>query len=76
MRQRRAYAILLAVVVVWAGNFPLSKLGLAEIGPLTVGAARALVAVPLLLLVARARRCAYHLVGALLVAAGVYLVTR
>lgn len=45
--------VLLAVVLVWAGNFPLSKLGLAEIGPLTVGAARALVAVPLLLLVAR-----------------------
>jgi len=54
MTQRKAYAILLAVVVVWAGNFPLSKLGLAEIGPLTVGAARALVAVPLLFLVARA----------------------
>jgi drug/metabolite transporter (DMT)-like permease len=51
---RRAYAILFVVVLVWAGNFPLSKLGLVEIGPLTVGAARALIAVPLLALVARA----------------------
>lgn len=54
MTQRRAYVVLMVVVLVWAGNFPLSKLGLAEIGPLTVGAARALVAVPLLLVVARA----------------------
>jgi drug/metabolite transporter (DMT)-like permease len=53
MTQGRAYGILLAVVVVWAGNFPLSKVGLAEIGPLTVGAARALIAVSLLVLVAR-----------------------
>lgn len=54
MTRRRAYVVLMAVVLVWAGNFPLSKLGLAEVGPLTVGAARALVALPLLVLVARA----------------------
>ena len=54
MTQRRAYATLLGVVVVWAGNFPISKLGLAEMDPLTVGAIRALVAVPLLFAVARA----------------------
>jgi drug/metabolite transporter (DMT)-like permease len=52
--QGRAYAVLLVVVFAWAGNFPISKLGLGEIGPVTVGAARALVAVPVLLIVARA----------------------
>ena len=50
---RDAYALLLVVALVWAGNFPLAKLGLAEIGPTTLAAARALVAAPLLLAASR-----------------------
>jgi drug/metabolite transporter (DMT)-like permease len=50
---RDAYALLLVVALVWAGNFPLSKLGLGELGPLTLSAARALIAAPLLALASR-----------------------
>jgi drug/metabolite transporter (DMT)-like permease len=50
---RDAYALLLVVALVWSGNFPLAKLGLAELGPLTMAAARALIAAPLLVLVSR-----------------------
>jgi drug/metabolite transporter (DMT)-like permease len=53
MTERRAYLLLLAVIVFWAGNFPLSKLGLYELGPVTLTGARALIAAPLLLLLAR-----------------------
>lgn len=52
MTDRRAYLLLLVVIVFWAGNFPVSKLALFYLGPLTLAAARALVAAPLLLLVA------------------------
>ena len=44
MSHRDAYALLLVVALIWAGNFPLSKLGLVELGPLTLSAARALIA--------------------------------
>jgi drug/metabolite transporter (DMT)-like permease len=50
---RDAYALLLVVALIWAGNFPLAKLGLAELGPLTLAAARALIAAPLLALASR-----------------------
>jgi drug/metabolite transporter (DMT)-like permease len=41
MTNQRAYALLLAVILFWAGNFPLSKLGLAELPPATITAVRA-----------------------------------
>ncbi len=44
--------LLVAVLLFWAGNFPLSKLGLAELGPVTITAARAVIAAPLLLAIA------------------------
>jgi drug/metabolite transporter (DMT)-like permease len=50
---RRAYLLLLAVVVVWSGNFPLGKLALAEVPPLFLTAGRTLLAAPLLLVLAR-----------------------
>jgi drug/metabolite transporter (DMT)-like permease len=53
MTERRAYLLLLAVVVFWAGNFPLGKLALAELGPITITGGRALLAAPLLLGLAR-----------------------
>jgi drug/metabolite transporter (DMT)-like permease len=45
--------VLLGVALLWSGNFPLAKLGLQELGPLTMSAARALIAAPLLLLLSR-----------------------
>ena len=53
MTPARAYAFLLGVTLVWAGNFPLGKLALAELGPITLTALRAALAAPLLLLIAR-----------------------
>ncbi len=53
MSHAKAYGLLFVVTVLWAGNFPLGKLGLAELGPITLTAARALIAAPLLLLAAR-----------------------
>jgi drug/metabolite transporter (DMT)-like permease len=53
MTERRAYLLLLLVILFWAGNFPLGKLALHELGPLTLTGARALVAAPLLLATAR-----------------------
>jgi len=50
---RNAYVLLLVVALIWAGNFPLAKLGLAELGPLTLAALRALIAAPLLVLASR-----------------------
>jgi drug/metabolite transporter (DMT)-like permease len=50
---RRAYLLLLAVILFWAGNFPLGKLALGELGPVTLTAGRAVIAAPLLVLVAR-----------------------
>jgi drug/metabolite transporter (DMT)-like permease len=56
MSAPRAYALLIAIVVIWAGNFPIGKLGLTQISPLTLTATRAVLALPLLLfLVARTR---------------------
>jgi drug/metabolite transporter (DMT)-like permease len=45
--------VLLGVALLWSGNFPLAKLGLQELGPLTMSAARAIIAAPLLLMVSR-----------------------
>jgi drug/metabolite transporter (DMT)-like permease len=53
MEPRRAYALLGLVLLFWSGNFPLGKLALQHLGPLTLTAGRALLAAPLLLLVAR-----------------------
>ncbi len=53
MTHRDAYLLLLVVALIWAGNFPLAKLGLAELGPLTLAALRALIAAPLLVLASR-----------------------
>ena len=53
MTHRHAYTLLLVVALIWAGNFPLAKLGLTELGPLTLAALRALIAAPLLMLAAR-----------------------
>ena len=53
MTHRHAYALLLVVALIWAGNFPLAKLGLTELGPLTLAGLRALIAAPLLMLASR-----------------------
>lgn len=53
MDPRRAYLLLVVVIVFWAGNYPLGKLALQELGPLTLTGARTVLAVPLLLLAAR-----------------------
>ncbi len=53
MSERRAYLLLLAVILFWAGNFPLGKLALGELGPVTLTAGRAVIAAPILLAVAR-----------------------
>ncbi len=59
MTHARAYGLLLLVTVIWAGNFPLGKLGLGELGPLTLTAARAMIAAPLLLAAARLSQGAF-----------------
>ena len=53
MNDRRAYATLLLVILFWAGNYPVGKLGVGDLGPITLTGGRALLAGPLLLLVAR-----------------------
>ncbi|HEX5529833.1 MAG TPA: DMT family transporter, partial [Methylomirabilota bacterium] len=53
MTHRHAYALLLGVALLWSGNFPLAKLGLQELGPITMAATRALIAAPLLVVVSR-----------------------
>jgi drug/metabolite transporter (DMT)-like permease len=55
MTERRAYILLLLIIVFWAGNFPLSKLALGELGPATITGGRALIAAPLLWAIARWR---------------------
>ncbi len=50
---RRSYLVLLAVVVLWAGNFPLGKLALSEVGPLFIVGGRTLLAAPFLFGLAR-----------------------
>ena len=47
------YAKLLLVILFWAGNYPLGKLGLAELSPLVLTAGRAVLAAPLLFVLAR-----------------------
>ena len=53
MTHRDAYLLLFVVALIWAGNFPLAKLGLSELGPMTLAALRALIAAPLLVLTTR-----------------------
>jgi drug/metabolite transporter (DMT)-like permease len=53
MNDRHAYATLLLVILFWAGNYPVGKLGVGDLGPLTLTGGRALLAGPLLLLLAR-----------------------
>ena len=53
MTPTRAYGLLLLVILMWAGNFPLGKLALLELGPLTLSAARAALAAPVLVVFAR-----------------------
>lgn len=53
MNDRRAYATLLLVILFWAGNYPVGKLGVGDLGPLTLTGGRALLAGPLLLVLAR-----------------------
>jgi len=42
VRAGQAYALLAIVTVIWAGNFPLAKAGLAQLSPVTLTAPRAL----------------------------------
>ena len=53
MNHQRAYALLVLVIVFWAGNYPLGKIALADLGPVTLTGFRTLLAAPLLLVVAR-----------------------
>jgi drug/metabolite transporter (DMT)-like permease len=50
---RRSYLLLIAVLFVWAGNFPLGKLALTEVGPLFLVGGRTLMAAPFLFGLAR-----------------------
>jgi drug/metabolite transporter (DMT)-like permease len=50
---RRSYLLLVAVLVIWAGNFPLGKLALSEVQPLFLVGGRTLMAAPFLLVLAR-----------------------
>jgi drug/metabolite transporter (DMT)-like permease len=54
MTHGQAYALLALVTLIWAGNFPLAKAGLAELSPITLTATRALVTAPVLLAIVRA----------------------
>jgi drug/metabolite transporter (DMT)-like permease len=53
MSRRSAYILLSLVALLWAGNFPASKIGLAELGPITLTAARAVLITPVLIVLAR-----------------------
>jgi len=53
MSHRNAYILLALVALLWAGNFPASKIGLAELGPLTLTTTRAVLITPVLILLAR-----------------------
>ena len=55
MSHRSAYFLLSLVALLWAGNFPASKIGLTELGPLTLTAARATLITPVLVLLALIR---------------------
>jgi drug/metabolite transporter (DMT)-like permease len=53
MTHGQAYALLALVTVIWAGNFPLAKAGLAELSPITLTATRALLTAPALVAIVR-----------------------
>src|SRR6266511_1848751 len=53
MTHARAYCLLVLVTLLWAGNFPASKIGLAELGPLSLTGVRALLITPVLIVLAR-----------------------
>ena len=53
MSDRRSYLLLVAVLVIWAGNFPLGKLALGEVQPLFLVGGRTLMAAPFLFTLAR-----------------------
>src|SRR5262245_921385 len=53
MTHGQAYTLLALVTVIWAGNFPFAKAGLAELSPITLTATRALLTAPALLAVVR-----------------------
>jgi len=53
MSHRNAYILLSLVALLWAGNFPASKIGLAELGPITLTTVRAVLITPVLILLAR-----------------------
>src|SRR6267142_2013506 len=44
MNDRHAYVMLLLVILFWAGNYPVGKLGVGDLGPLTLTGGRALLA--------------------------------
>ena len=48
MTHAQGYALLALVVLIWAGNFPLAKAGLGELGPLTLTATRAALTAPVI----------------------------
>ena len=51
MTNRQAYGLLLVVALLWATNYPLAKIALSELGPITMAALRARIAALLLILV-------------------------
>jgi len=53
MSHAKAYGLLFIVTVLWAGNFPASKIGLDELGPLTLTGVRAALITPVLLALSR-----------------------
>jgi drug/metabolite transporter (DMT)-like permease len=53
MTHRNAYILLSVVALLWAGNYPASKIGLSELGPITRTMARAVLVTPVLILLAR-----------------------
>jgi drug/metabolite transporter (DMT)-like permease len=53
MSERHSYLLLVAVLLVWAGNFPLGKLALSEVQPLFLTGGRTLIAAPFLFFLAR-----------------------
>jgi drug/metabolite transporter (DMT)-like permease len=53
MTHRTAYILLSLVALLWAGNFPASKIGLSELSPITLTMARAVLVTPVLIILAR-----------------------
>ena len=73
MSHRNAYILLSLVALLWAGNFPASKIGLSELGPITLTTARAVLVTPVIVLswaiLGEPIRW-YHAIGATVVIAG------